>query len=119
LKLVADDALNSLRTFAHQFIQFPVALVCSRDVGRVVLSDESEGVAIEDDVNVFRKTLDDLVDLGQRGPTFEERSRQRCIREDFLKRPADPKILFNDGGRTHSKSGGSFAENGCAFRGRQ
>jgi hypothetical protein len=64
--------LNSLRTLACQFIQFPVALVCARDVGRVLLSDESEGMAVEDDVNIFRETLDDLVGLRQRGPAFEE-----------------------------------------------
>ena len=56
-------ALNSLRTFARQFSQFPVAFISARDVGRVLLSGESEGMAAEDDVNVFRKTLDDLVGL--------------------------------------------------------
>ena len=70
MKLVADGALDSLRTFARQFIQFSVALVCARDVGRVQLSDESEGMAVEDDVNVFRKTLDDFIDLGKRGSAF-------------------------------------------------
>ena len=48
-----DGALNNLRTFARQFIQFSVALVCARDVGRVLVSGETEGMAVEDDVNVF------------------------------------------------------------------
>jgi hypothetical protein len=48
-----------------QFIQFSVALVCARDVGRVLVPGESEGMAVEDDVNVFRETLDDLIDLGK------------------------------------------------------
>jgi hypothetical protein len=60
-----DGALNNLRTFARQFIQFSVALVCARDVGRVLVPVESEGMAVEDDVNVFRETLDDLIDLGK------------------------------------------------------
>jgi len=55
-----DGALNNLRTFARQFIQFPVPLVCARDVRRVLVSGESEGMAVEDDVNVFRETLYDL-----------------------------------------------------------
>jgi len=53
LKLVEDGALNSLRTFARQFIQFSVPLVCARDVGRVLVSGETEGMAVEDDINVF------------------------------------------------------------------
>src|SRR5712664_2674791 len=53
-----------------------VALVCARNVGRVLVSGKSEGMAVEDDVNVFRKTLDDLIDLGKRGSAFKERSRQ-------------------------------------------
>jgi hypothetical protein len=60
-----------------------------------VLSDESEGMAVEDDVNVLRKALDDLVGLRQRGSTFEERPWQRGAREDSLKRPADPEIFLN------------------------
>jgi hypothetical protein len=77
LKFVADGALDSLRTFARQFIQFSVTLICARDVGRVLISGESEGMAIENDINVFRETLNDLVNLGKRGSAFEERSRQR------------------------------------------
>ena len=88
-----DSALNNLRTLARQFIQFSVALVCARDVGRVLVSGKSERMAVEDDVNVFRKTLDDLIDLGKRGSAFKERSRQSRTREDSLKRPADPEIL--------------------------
>src|SRR6202030_1903501 len=96
LKLVADGALNSLRTCACQFIQFSVAFVSARDVGRVVLSDESEGMAVEDDVNVFRETLDDLVGLRERRPAFEEGPWQCWIREDSPKGPADPKILLHN-----------------------
>jgi hypothetical protein len=49
-ELFVDGALNNLRTFARQFIQFSVALVCARDVGRVLVPGESEGMAVEDDV---------------------------------------------------------------------
>ena len=59
--------IDSGEPFAKQLAR-RIAEVCARDVGRVLLCDESEGMAIEYDVNVFRKTLDDLVDLGQRGP---------------------------------------------------
>ena len=117
MKLVADDALNSLRTFGRQFIQFPVAFVSARDVSGVLVSGESEGMAVENDVNVFRETLDDLVGLRQRGSTFEERPRQRGTREDSLKRPADPEIFLDDRGRTQPRAGGGLAENGCALGG--
>jgi hypothetical protein len=62
-ELVVDGDLNNLRTFASQFIQFPVAFICARDVGRVLVSGESESMAVEDDVNVFGETLDDPVGL--------------------------------------------------------
>lgn len=57
--------MNSPRTLAGQFIEFPVALVGARDIGWVLVSGESEGMPVEDDVNVFRETLDDPVDLGE------------------------------------------------------
>ena len=114
-----DGALNNLRTLARQFIQFSVALVCARDVGRVLVSGESEGMAVEDDVNVFRKTLDDLIDLGKRGSAFKERSRQSRTREYSLKRPADPEILFNDRGRTQPRAGGRLAKDRSTLRSRQ
>jgi hypothetical protein len=49
----------------------------------------------------------------------EERSRQRRTREDSLKRPADLEILFNDRGRTQTRAGRRFAENGVTLRSRQ
>src|SRR5260370_32749807 len=76
-------------------------------------------MAVEDDVNVFRETVDDLVGLGQRRSSFEERSRQRRTREDSLKRPADPKILFNDCGRTQPRAGGHLAKDGSTLRSRK
>ena len=34
-------------------------------IGRVLVSGETKGMAVEDDINVLRETLDDLVDLGK------------------------------------------------------
>jgi len=67
LEFVSHGATNGLRTLARQFIQFTIALVCARDVGRVLLSGEPEGMAVENDINIFREALNDVVDLGQRG----------------------------------------------------
>ena len=53
LKLVADVGLNRLRTFSGQLIEFPIALVCSTDVGRVLVSSEPKGMAVKNDVNIF------------------------------------------------------------------
>jgi hypothetical protein len=108
--------MNGRRTLARQFVQFPIALVCARDVGRVLLSSEPEGMAVENDINIFREALNDLVDLGQRGSAFEERARQVRTQEDSVKRPADPEIFFHDYGRTHLQPGRGFAEDDCALR---
>jgi hypothetical protein len=57
LDLVSDSPMNSLRAPGGQLIQFATSLVCARDVGRVLLAGESEGVSVENDVNIFREAL--------------------------------------------------------------
>lgn len=42
--------------------------------------------------------IDGVEYLRKRGPTFEEKTtRERVDREQLLKDPANPKVLFNDG----------------------
>ena len=65
LELQADGAVNRLGTLSRQFVQFPIALVGAHDVGRVLLSAESESVTVEEDIDVFREAFDYLIDLGQ------------------------------------------------------
>src|SRR5665213_2099286 len=54
LEFVADGAMNGLRTLVRQFIQFAIALVRARDVGRILRCSEPGGMAVENDIDIFR-----------------------------------------------------------------
>ena len=59
----------------------------------------AEKPPVENGVDVFGESFDQVEHLGQRCPAFEDDVRpQLWIGEDLLENPADPEVLLHDGG---------------------
>ena len=72
---------------------------------------------VEDQVNVFRKTVDQSVDFRETGPAFEDHLiLELGVGEESLQNPANPEILLDDD-RAHSQSACRFAEQVAPIRG--
>ena len=74
---------------------------------------------MDSQIDVFGKTVDDLVDLGKGCPSLEYEMRFQCgIGENAPENPADPEILFQDY-RQNAGAGRSIKQRVAAIGGAQ
>jgi hypothetical protein len=77
--------------------RIPALFVAGRVVGRSV-TREAEHRFVHDEIDIFRKAGDQLLSLGERGPSLEgEVGALLGQGEEFAQGPADPEVFLHTG----------------------